>query len=108
MRKRILNLFFRFYEGKSFKLMKEKQVEVLFNFLAKTEETKMMGNFFRQVANAYKNKYLYTNNETLKGSAFAMIQLAEKFESHSPKAKMKEEVRQKKIVGDKKNRIVKY
>lgn len=88
--------------------MKEKQVEAMFNHLARTDETKMLGNFFRQIANAYKNKYLYTNDLTLKGAAFALTQLAEKFEEHTPKSKMKEEARQKNIVGSKKNRIVKY
>lgn len=87
--------------------MKEKEIEKLFDYLASTEESKGLGNFFRQCANAYKNKYLYTNDVLLKGSVLALTQLAEKFEEHRPKNKMIEEARQKKIVGDK-NRKVKY
>ena len=108
MKRRLLNLFFRLYNAKSFNLMKEKQVEALFDYLARTDETKMLGNFFRQIANAYKNKYLYSNDETLKGAVFALTQLTEKFEEHTPKNKMKEEARQKKMVGDKDKRQVKY
>ena len=87
--------------------MGEKEINTLFDFLAKTEETKKMGNFFRQIATAYRNKYMYTNDEYLKGSILAITQLAEKFEEHTPKRKMKEEARKKKIVGNDK-RIVKY
>ena len=87
--------------------MKEPQIDSLFDYLARTKETKVLGDFFRQLANAYKNKYLYTNDEMLKGSILALTQLAEKFEEHRPKNKMKEELRKNKIVGDK-NRIVKY
>ena len=79
----------------------------MFDFLAKREETKDLGTFFRQCAAGYSNKYLYTQDESLKGSAYAMTLLAEKFEEHTPKKKSKEEARQKKLVGNK-NRAVKY
>jgi len=104
----MLKMFFKFYEGRTYKIMDEKEIDKLFNFLTRTKETKVLGDFFRQVANAYRNKYLYTSDETLKGAVVAMTQLAEKFEGHTPKAKAEEIVRQGKIVGEKKNRIVKY
>lgn len=108
MRKRLLNLFFRFYESKSYKKLNEKKINKMFNFLAKRKETKEFGDFLRQCANAYQNKFLYTQEESFKGSAYAFITLAEKFEDHTPKKKMREAARQKKAVGSKKNRIVKY
>lgn len=88
--------------------MKEKDIERMFNFLARRKETKHFGDFLRQCANAYQNKFLYTQEESFKGSAYAFITLAEKFEDHSPKKKTKEAARQQKVVGSKKNRIVKY
>lgn len=95
------------YESKSYKTIEEKRINRMFDFLAKRNETKQFADFCRQCANAYQNKYLYTQDEHLKGSAYAFIQLAEKFESHLPSRKMKEEARQQKIVGNK-NRKVKY
>jgi hypothetical protein len=87
--------------------LNEKEVEKMFSFMAKRPETKKFGAFLRQIANAYKNKYLYTKDESLKGSIYSFITLAEKFEEKSPKKKAAEEKRQKKVVGDK-NRKVKY
>jgi hypothetical protein len=105
--KKLLNLFFRFYEKKTYKLLNEKKVKKMFNFLASREETKELGTFFRQCAAGYSNKYLYTQDESLKGSAYAMTLLAEKFEEHTPKKKSEEKARQQKFVGSK-NRAVKY
>lgn len=109
MRKIFLNLFFRFYEEKSYKMLNEKQANNMFDFIAKKKKLKHFGSFFRQMAAAYRNKYLYTNDPEYKGSALAMTQVAEKFEEHLPKTKEKEKERQKKFVGKKKShRIVKY
>lgn len=88
--------------------MGESQINTMFNYITRQEETKRMGDFFRQCANAYRNKYLYTNDVTLKGSAYAFIQLAEKFDEHTPKRQMQEEARKDKMVGSKKGRAVKY
>ena len=102
-----MNLYFRFYCIRAFKKMNEKKINRMFDYIAKTEETKHFGDFLRQVATAYGNKYLYTQDESIKGSAYALVTLAEKFDERTPKAKMKEKARQKKMVGNK-NRKVKY
>jgi hypothetical protein len=88
--------------------MNETDIRKMFDYLASAKETKSLGNFFRQCANAYRNKYMYTSDETLKGSVLALTQLAEKFDEHTKAEKDKEELRQKKIISNKKSSSVNY
>ena len=80
----------------------------MFNYLTRTDETKQFGDFLRQCASAYKTKYFYSKDETLKGTALAFVQLAEKFEEHTPKRQAAEEARQDKLVSKNKGTKVNY
>lgn len=104
MKRWLINKFFKVYGNVVYQKLNEKDADRMFDFIAKSEETKKMGDFFRQCADAYKTKYLYSQDESLKGAILAFTQLAEKFESHTPKSKMKEAARQVKVSGGKKTR----
>ena len=108
MRKFFINLFFRLYEGKSYAKLNEKQIGKMFDYLTRQDETKQFGDFLRQCASAYKTKYFYNQDEALKATALAFIQLAEKFEEHTPKKQTAELVRQESLVSKKKGTKVNY
>jgi len=108
MRKFFLNLFFRFYECKAYKELNKEEIGKIFNFLTRQKETKRLGDFFRQCATAYQVKYFYKKDESLKATALAFVQLAEKFEEHTPKKQTAEKVRQESMVADKKGVGVNY
>jgi hypothetical protein len=86
MKKILFKILLRLLEPKYNTPLSEGEIDSLLTRLATEEGLQRLPAFLDQCANTYRNQYLYSGNEMLKGSVLAFVALRERImEKKKPK-----------------------
>lgn len=84
MKKFLLNLLMRFYSIEYSKPLSEKEIDDLLTSIATSEYCEKFTTYLEQCANSSRNRYLYTDDQSLKGAVFALVSLKEQILKRKP------------------------
>ena len=87
IKKLLFKLVFFLLRKDYHKPLSKEVVDSLLTKLATTKELEKFPEYLSQLANSAKNQYLYSKDETLKGTIFALISLRDQIIGKVPKKK---------------------
>lgn len=101
LRKIIINILLRLYGRTQYTVLSKESEDNLLKNLAVEEGFERLPDYLEQCADSYRNHYVYSGNEMLKGSILAMVQLREKIIEYKKKQPKKDLTEQEKSVKNK-------
>lgn len=100
-RKIIVNILLRIYSRTQYTVLSKEAETNLLKNLAKEDGFERLPDYLEQCADSYRNHYVYSGNELLKGSILAMVQLRDKINEYKKETKKKNLTDEEKSVKNK-------
>jgi hypothetical protein len=102
---KLVDLLLWLLEKKSYHRVNELEVARMFRFMANSPELRKLPRYFDQCSEAYKNRFLYSQDPYFKGMIMVSVLMREKLNNIKKEEKEKEKEIEKKGKEDKKRRI---